>query len=177
MSSQTIVIVGFMGAGKTTVGSALARLLDCRAADLDSWIAEREQRAPGEIIEQDGEAAFRRKETEALSDVLQQARSSAIVIAVGGGAWTLAENRQLIAQHEAFTVWLDAPFELCWQRIESSEDARPLAPSREIAEALYDARRPIYALADARVRVSGDDDAEEAARKMADAISQTKTTG
>ena len=63
MTNQTIVIIGFMGSGKTTVGSELARLLNCRAVDLDSWITEREQRSPAEIIEQDGEAAFRRIET------------------------------------------------------------------------------------------------------------------
>lgn len=159
-----------MGAGKTSVGTELARLLDRRFVDLDSWIAERQQRAPGEIIKQDGEAVFRLVETRALDKVLQEGQSSAIVLAVGGGAWTLAENRELIAQHEAFTVWLDAPFELCWQRIELDEDTRPLAPSREIAEALYDARRPIYALADARIAVSGNDDAEAVAQKVTDAM-------
>ncbi len=185
MFSQTIVIIGFMGAGKSSVAIELARLLDCRAVDLDTWIAERERRAPGEIIEQDGEAAFRQFETRALGEVLQQgevlqeAGGSAIVIAVGGGAWTLAQNRELLAQHEAFTVWLDPPFELCWQRIALGDDpreARPLAPSREIAQALYESRRPIYALADTRVAVSENDDAVAVARKVADAISQTKST-
>jgi shikimate kinase len=176
MSSQIIVIIGFMGAGKTSVGNELARALDCRAVDLDSWIIDQEQRAPGEIIEKDGEEAFRRIETRALGEVLQQAGNSAIVIAVGGGAWMLAENRELIAKHEAFTVWLDAPFELCWGRIASGDEARPLAPSREIAQALYDARRPVYALAEARIAVSETENAKAVARKVVDAMSQSKST-
>ena len=81
---HTIVIVGFMGSGKTTVGNELARRLACRAVDLDSWITERERRSPTEIIEQDGETAFRRIETEALLEVLREAfGSSATVVAVG----------------------------------------------------------------------------------------------
>lgn len=171
MTKKAIIIIGFMGSGKTTVGDALARLLDCRAIDLDSFITEHEQRSPKEIIEQDGEAAFRRIETGALRQVLLEA--SAGVIAVGGGAWTVAENRELIASEGGFTVWLDPPFELCWKRIESGAEARPLAPSREAAHALYAARRPVYELADARIPVDENESAEEIARKVIRAIGTT----
>jgi shikimate kinase len=165
MNYQQIVIMGFMGTGKTTVAYGLARKLDCRAVDLDDLITQRETRGPKEIIEQDGEEAFRRIETKMLHEVLMEA--SARVLAVGGGAWTIAENRKLITEHGAFTVWLDAPFELCWKRIEAGREARPLARSREMAQTLYAARRTIYALADARIPVYENESAEEIATKVA----------
>lgn len=165
MNNQQIVIVGFMGSGKTTVAHALARKLNSRTVDLDELITQRETRAPKEIIEQDGEEAFRTIESRLLHEVLVGA--FARVLAVGGGAWTIADNRKRILEHEAFTVWLDAPFELCWNRIEAGREARPLARSRELAQTLYDARLPIYALADARVPVSEDESAEEIAAKVA----------
>lgn len=173
MASQTIIIIGFMGSGKTTVARELALQLACGAVDLDSWITEREQRHPAEIIELNGEAAFRTIETKALGEVLREAqRSSAGVIAVGGGAWTTPENRQLIAQQGWFTIWLDPSFELCWQRIEASPELRPLARSREQAQALYLARRPFYELADARIPILESDSAEAIATKVASLISR-----
>jgi shikimate kinase len=89
---------------------------------------------------------------------------------VGGGAWTIAANRQLIADRGAFTVWLDANFELCWKRIESGSEIRPLAPSREIAKRLFGERRPVYELADARVTVAEGDSAAEIASKVCNEI-------
>lgn len=166
VSKQTIVIIGFMGSGKTTVGQELARLLERRVVDLDSWITEREQRDPTEIIEQDGEAAFRRIETQALGEVLRDV-DVAGVVAVGGGAWTIAENRQLIAAQGCFTVWLDAPFELCWQRIAAEGARRPMARSREQAQALYLERRGFYELADVRIPVYEDDSAAVVAARVA----------
>ena len=173
MSNQTIIIIGFMGSGKTTVGTELAILLAGRAVDLDSWIAEREQRSPADIIEQDGEAAFRRIETQALGEVLRKASDSfATVVALGGGAWTTPENRQLIVKRGAFTAWLDPSFDVCWKRIVAGQEVRPLARSREQAEALYVTRRGIYELADAKIPVHENDSAEEIATRIASAISQ-----
>lgn len=168
MSCQRIIIIGFMGSGKTTVAHNLARKLNCRAVDLDYQIAAREKRGAKEIIEQDGEAAFRRVETEALREVLQD--ETARVIAIGGGAWTIAENRKLIAQSGGLTVWLDAPFELCWQRIETGSAARPLAPSQEVARKLYAERRPVYESANVRISVSENESAEEIATRITSAV-------
>jgi len=147
---RRIVIVGFMGSGKTTVADALARRLGCDSIDLDSFITEREGRSPAEIIEQDGEAAFREIETQALRDAL--AKSEARVIALGGGAWTIAANRALVASHNCVSIWLDAPFELCWERILSSTNTiRPMAPDRESAQNLFQVRRDSYELAQLRL--------------------------
>ena len=156
---RRIVIVGFMGCGKTTVAQALARQLGCDSIDLDSFISEREGRSPAEIIEQDGEPAFRTIETRAVHDVLGQNHPR--VIALGGGAWTIEANRALVAQHDCLSVWLDAPFELCWERIISSANTiRPMAPDRESAQKLYEARRESYELAQLRVDTSADPLAE-----------------
>jgi shikimate kinase len=92
------------------------------------------------------------------------------VIALGGGAWTIAENRALIAVHDCFTVWLDAPFELCWQRITASEGTRPLAPDRESAKRLYDERRPIYALAELHIYATQEKSIEDLAAEIIKAL-------
>ena len=168
MSNQRIIIIGFMGTGKTTVAYDLARKLNSAAIDLDELVAERERRGPKEIIEQDGEEAFRRIETQALREVLIDA--TARVIAVGGGAWTVAENRKLVAEYGALSVWLDAPFELCWTRIAAAPEPRPLARSREMALKLYAERRPVYESADVRVSVSENESAEEIATKIVDLV-------
>jgi shikimate kinase len=164
VTNQQIVIIGFMGTGKTTVAHELGHQLNYLAVDLDELITRRESRSPSEIIDQDGESEFRRIEAQLLSEVLEEGR--ACIIAVGGGAWTIAANRQLIVERGAFTVWLDADFELCWKRIESGSGARPLARSREMAERLYGRRRPVYELADLRVALAEGDSAAEIAAKI-----------
>jgi shikimate kinase len=153
MKDRRIIIVGFMGCGKTTVAQALARELDCGMIDLDSFIAEHEGRSPAGIIQQDGEAVFRMIETEALRDAF--ANHDARVIALGGGAWTIEANRMIVAEHDCLSVWLDAPFELCWERITSSDATRPMAPDLESAERLYASRCPTYELAMLRLDATG----------------------
>ena len=154
-----------MATGKTTVAHELALKLNCLAVDLDAVVTRNEGRSPKEIIEQDGENTFREIETQTLREVLMEERAR--IVAVGGGAWTSEENRKLIAEHGAFTVWLDAPFELCWKRIESGPEVRPLARSRETAERLYSQRRPIYELAGARVPVRENESAEQLVDRVA----------
>lgn len=156
-----------MGAGKSTVARAVALLVNGLMVDLDEAITSSEGRSPAEIIEQDGEKHFRQIETQTLREVLAEA--AARVVAVGGGAWTIAENRKLISDHGAFSFWLDAPFELCWTRIDAALQVRPLAPSRELAEKLYQERRSVYALANARITIGENDSvAEIAARVVAE---------
>jgi shikimate kinase len=154
-----------MACGKTTVARELAGLLEVASIDLDSFVSDREGRSPAEIIAADGEPAFREIETRALNDVLT--KSDAQVISLGGGTWTIPANRTLIALHDCVTVWLDAPFDLCWQRIiEGGETVRPLAPNHDTARNRYEARRTDYALAENRIVVSALDDRETIANQV-----------
>jgi shikimate kinase len=153
--SRRIVIVGFMGCGKTTVAKTLARQMGCGMVDLDSFITEREGHSPAEIIAQDGESSFREIETRALADVLENNESR--VIALGGGAWTMGANRALISQYDCLSVWLEAPFELCWGRITANPNTiRPLAPNRDSAQNLHESRRASYLLAQLHVDATKD---------------------
>src|SRR5260221_1150419 len=112
---RRIVIVGFMGSGKTTVAKALAARLGCGLADLDAIVAAQQNMSVPELIEKQGESSFRDAETAALQVVLD--RQAPRIIALGGGAWTLERNRELINKHECLTIWLDSPFDLCLHRI------------------------------------------------------------
>lgn len=142
-----IVITGFMAAGKTTVAKELARLIGTHLTDLDRELVERERRSVCAVIEENGEAYFRQAETRALQDVL--ANKFVPVIAFGGGTWAIEHNRALIAERNCCTVWLDAPFELCWRRIADaaggSEKAdRPLVRDYELTKKLYEVRRGTF---------------------------------
>ncbi len=171
--NQPIIITGFMGSGKTTVAEALARILNCRAVDLDQLITASERRTPKEIIDQDGESAFREIETRLLREVLEQ--DSARVIALGGGTWTPQGNRELIAEHNCFTAWLDAPFELCWQRITVADNERPLARSEEQARSLYEERRHVYQLAALHVKAGEGQSIDESVLAIARALRVTES--
>ena len=169
--NRRIVIVGFMGCGKTTVANTLARQLGCDSIDLDSFIKEREGRSPAEIIEQDGEAAFRLIETNSLRTVL--AENSARVIALGGGAWIVEANRALLETHNCVSVWLDAPFALCWQRIMASDTIRPMAPDRSSAERLFCSRAQSYRLADIRLDASSTKSLNDTVTQLASSLRLT----
>lgn len=142
---RPIVITGFMGCGKSKVARTLARRLDVPAIDLDDVITAQHGRTPAELINEDGEPAFRSLETSTLRELLQTVETG--IISLGGGAWIEETNRELIAQHGCQTIWLDVPFEVCWGRIAASDEDRPLGKTREQAQALYERRKPIYQLA------------------------------
>jgi len=149
-----IVITGFMGCGKSRVARELALRRNVVMVDLDDWIRRRVGRSPAQLINEDGERAFRAIETKALRELLQSGEAG--VIALGGGAWIEEGNRELIDQFGCTSIWLDTPFEICWRRIAASEEDRPLGRTREEAEARYDRRKPIYALAQLRIQVNID---------------------
>jgi shikimate kinase len=168
MENAPIVITGFMGSGKSTVARALARHLDSQMVDLDKEILKQEGRSAKQIIEEDGERSFREIETRVLRDVLQN--NAAGVIALGGGAWTLPRNRDLITSAGGISVWLDAPFNLCWQRIVAGDDRRPLAANEQEALSLYTERRVAYAYADLHVQRTANKTADETALEIAKAL-------
>jgi shikimate kinase len=166
-TAPRIVLTGFMGAGKTTVARALARLVGGAVVNLDELVTRLEGRDPRALIDEEGEEHFRAAETRALRHAL--ADDSARVIDTGGGALTLERNRALVAAHACLTVWLDAPFELCWQRIsgDARHTDRPLARERARAERLYAERLAAYQTAALRVRVTPERTAEDLAEVIA----------
>lgn len=163
-----VVIVGFMGAGKTTVARALARLMNDSVIDLDESVTKNEGRTPQALIDEEGEEYFREAETRALRLALEY--GTARIIAAGGGAWTLERNRALVTAHECLTVWLDAPFELCWQRTRAEDNQRPFARDEAKARELYERRRAAYALASLRLRVEPGATPEQLAREIERAL-------
>ncbi len=168
MIPQRVIITGFMAAGKTTVAAALARQLNCRMIDLDELIVEREGRSVPAIIDEDGETRFREVETVALREAL--GNDEARVIALGGGTWTIERNRAMIAEYKGYVVWLDAPFELSWQRIKRGEGDRPFARDFEKARRLYEERSKAYELAQLHVRVSEGRGADDVAAEIIAAL-------
>ena len=165
MRSGPIVITGFMGCGKSKVARELALRRSVAMVDLDEWITARNGRSPAELITEDGETAFREIESNALRELLQTGEAG--VIALGGGAWIEKVNRDLIEQYSCTSIWLDTPFEICWERIAASEEDRPLGRTREEAAARYKHRRSIYALAQLHIAVSPGQTLDEVVRILA----------
>jgi shikimate kinase len=152
-ATRCVALIGFMGAGKTTVGHALAKRLHWNFFDLDDVIEQREQQSVAQIFASSGEAAFRRMETMALRTLLQdRSTGSDLILALGGGAFIQPENRAVLGEARAITVLLDAPLEELRRRCTSERKVRPLAQQQDrfqedrFAE-LFAARRMDYALA------------------------------
>ena len=117
---RAIVLIGFMGSGKNTVGQELARRLSWDLLDLDARIESRESQSIPEIFNQKGEPYFRAAETAALRDLLASLTRDT-VIALGGGAFAQEPNRTLLRPWPS--VFLDAPIEELWQRCLDHESA------------------------------------------------------
>src|SRR5688572_615594 len=166
--SAPIVITGFMGCGKSEAARALANRRGLTLADLDQKIFDKTGRTAAQLITDEGEPAFRAIETKMLRELLLNPAIG--VIALGGGAWITAENRELIGEHNGLSVWLDAPFELCWQRIATAAADRPLGRTREQAEQLYRLRRPVYQLATIHLPVQAHESLETIVTRLEAAL-------
>lgn len=170
-TSGPIVIIGFMGCGKTAVARVLARRLDLPFVDLDHLIAEQHGRTAAQLIREEGEAVFRAIETKTLHQLLEN--SAQRVIALGGGAWITEVNRKMIDQYNGVSVWLDTPFDVCWQRIERSDEDRPLGRTREQAEQLYRARQPVYQQAKIRLASEPQEPLDSIVDRLESAVNDT----
>lgn len=168
-NATKILLTGFMGAGKSTVGRALAARLGVGFADLDDEIAAAAGTPIPDIFAARGEAGFRALETETARAVL--ARPGSEVVASGGGFPTFEANRSLVRTTNTLVVHIDAPFGTLWERI-AGGDGRPLAKKREDAAALYERRAPDYrAFCDFAVPTANDAPPESVAAAIAAALS------
>lgn len=149
LAGRPLVLVGMMGAGKTTVGRRIASRLGRQFLDSDEEIEKAAQMTIPEIFEQRGEPEFRAGETRVIARVL---REPDLVLATGGGAFVNDETRALI-KAEALSVWLKAEVDVLFERV-SRRSNRPLlktADPRATLEKLVQARYPVYAEADVTV--------------------------
>lgn len=159
-SGNAVFLVGFMGAGKSSVGRALGERLNWVFEDLDDRIQAREGRTVAEIFRDSGESEFRRAEHTALRHVLQElAGGGARIVALGGGAFVQKENAALLKSSSVPTIFLDAPVDELWQRCRAqageSGAERPLLRSQEQFRKLYDTRRSNYLKASLRIQTGG----------------------
>ena len=155
-------LVGFMGAGKTTVARALARRLDWRLEDIDERIEQRERRDIPTIFRQDGEPYFRGIERQELIALLPDRGA---IIATGGGTIVEAVTRELMLRDGA-VIWLDAPFATILERV-PVDGRRPLAADRIEMERLYNQRLMAYGQAHLRLD-AGKNSVEELVDQIVD---------
>ncbi len=157
---RLIYIVGFMGAGKTSVGIRLAELLGWQFVDLDQEIERREGKPIRVIFESRGEAFFRALERAELERVSIMGNT---VIALGGGAYCQDENRRIV-EATGISVWLDVPLETIYARC-AGDGTRPLFASLSEMERLLLARRPHYEKSQVCIE-AGDRSVEAIAREI-----------
>jgi shikimate kinase len=159
-----VILVGFMGAGKTTVGRLLAEKQGWEFVDLDDHIRERERRSVPEIFRDSGEAYFRRVESECLRDVLKTKgpssrtnglarddRNRRLVLALGGGAFVQPQNADFIRVSSVPVVFLDAAPDVLFQRCAPQVGERPLLANQNQFRQLYESRREGYMTAGVRI--------------------------
>lgn len=167
MAPAVVFLVGFMGAGKTTVGRELASRLGSRFIDLDDRIVARERRSVAEIFSKFGEAGFRRAESRALHELLRELTREPALVALGGGAWSQPQNRLRLQDFGAPVVFLDAPLDVLRERCAPEASLRPLFADAERFRELYEARRKDYALAGLRIDTAGKSPAQVAGEVIA----------
>jgi shikimate kinase len=168
--TRRIFLIGFMGAGKTSVGRALAARLGWKFIDLDNVIEAREQATVAAIFASRGEAEFRRAESAALKALLKNDAGSGshnLVIALGGGTFAQPANRAELDRARAVTVLLQAPLEELRRRCQEAGNVRPLAQDADRFTELFATRQSAYALAQYRVDTMG-----KTVEQVADEIEQ-----
>ncbi len=158
--TRAVILVGFMGAGKSSVGRALAEQLGWTFEDLDERIELRERRKVPEIFRDSGESGFRQAEHAALRELLRELGTGAErIVALGGGAFVQKDNATLVKAGCAPTVFLDAGVQELWRRCrqqaEEQRIERPLLGSLERFAELYEARRRHYMKASFRQETGG----------------------
>lgn len=164
-----VYLVGFMASGKSSVGAALAGLLDWQFEDLDARLCRRFDTSIAEVFARVGEATFRAAETEALRAT---ARQTGLVVATGGGAFCCGTNRRIMAD-AGRTVFLDVPWAVLAGRLAGSEHERPLHRGVDASRRLLERRLPCYLQAEITVSLDGSETPQEAAELVADALGES----
>jgi shikimate kinase len=146
VKADKLYLVGFMGAGKTTVARAIGKRTGWRVEDIDQRIEAREHRTVASIFSQQGEPYFRQLERLALGELLPLRH---VVVATGGGTFVEPDNRALMLADGA-VAWLDLSLAQVIERV-PADGRRPLASDRAQMEQLFTRRQLAYAQAHVRV--------------------------
>ena len=165
LAGRSLYLVGMMGSGKTSTGRPLAERLGYGFVDADAVIEQAAGCSIPEIFERDGEAGFRKLESQVLSAISQR---HSLVVATGGGVVTQPENWGLL--HSGIVIWLDVVPDQLLQRLKADSTVRPLlqtADPEAALNALLNERRPLYAEADLTVVIN-----DETPEAVADGILQ-----
>ena len=141
---MNVVLIGYRGCGKTTVGRVLAQRLDADFFDTDRIIVQQAGLSIAQIFAAEGEAGFRLQETEVISDLSdhQLKQSSDVVISVGGGAVMSDDNRRRLTRN-ATVVWLSCPPEVLYQRIVSDPSSGATRPALTDQDGMEEVRSPL----------------------------------
>jgi shikimate kinase len=149
LGRRSIVLVGMMGAGKSSIGRRLAQRLGIPFVDADAEIEAAAGMTIAEIFARDGESFFRSREARVIARLLDQAPQ---VLATGGGAFMNGETRASISQ-KGISVWLKADFEVLMRRVKRRSADRPMLqgdPAERVRH-LMEERYPVYTAADTMV--------------------------
>ena len=162
---KNLILCGFMGCGKTTIGFRLARLFSMEYIDLDAELEQSAGLPIPEIFAQYGEAYFRNLEHQAVAGIAKRIRC---VVSTGGGALTFARNRETIDPRDT-VIFLDTPFDVCYSRIKDS--GRPIVRSTtaDQLQSLFNQRRDAY-LAASAIRIDGALPVEKAAQSIVEIL-------
>jgi shikimate kinase len=147
--ADKLYLVGFMGAGKTSVARALGRRIGWRVEDIDERIESRERRTVASIFAQNGESYFRAAERSILQELLPE---RSVIVATGGGTFVDPDNRIAMLADGA-VAWLDVPLTRILDRV-PPDGRRPLAGDREQMEQLFARRQVAYGQAHVRIDAS-----------------------
>lgn len=149
MKADKLYLVGFMGAGKTSVARVLGRRMGWRVEDIDHRIEARERQRVADIFARHGEPYFRSLERGVLQELLPERH---VIVATGGGTFVDPENRAAMLADGA-VAWLDVPLERVIERV-PADGRRPLASDRTQMEQLYARRGAAYSQAHVRIDAS-----------------------
>lgn len=162
-------LVGFMGAGKSSAGTALAAQLGAQFIDLDVEISRRLGAPVAEIFALYGEDTFRATESE---EVARCTELSDVVVATGGGAFCSEVNREVIHRSGGVSVFLDLPWAVLRERLERDHSDRPMYADTDQARKLYEERLPHYRCALVQVPLAGQEDPDEVAGRVVELLGE-----
>ena len=143
MRRKNIVLCGFMGSGKSTIGNLLSKKMGMAFIDLDAYIEKKENKSVSQIFEESGEEYFRQLERDAVKEL---AYKKSIILATGGGTLTFQQNVDTLKNANNKIILLDLPVEVISKRLQG-DTKRPLLnrPDKEkVMRELYEKRLPLY---------------------------------